>query len=647
MITELGLCFLIFSVIFSSALFFHQIFLININKYKNYALSFLPEKLSTLIFISTLFSFICLTYSFIISDFSLKITSDNSNSQLPIIYKITGVWGNHEGSILLWLLVMTFFGYLFSKNNVKNKDLKNDILCIQGILCLLIGIFILLTSNPFTRIFPPSVEGRDLNPLLQDPGLAIHPPFLYLGYVGFSIVYSIAIGILLKKKISKEFIIIMKPWVYFSWVFLTCGIGLGSWWAYYELGWGGFWFWDPVENASLLPWLTGTALLHSIIVSEKTGKLVSWTLLLAIITFSLSLLGTFLVRSGVLVSVHAFANDPTRGVFILFLLTIIVGFGVHAFLRNFSSFTNTEFIEPISKEGSISLNNIFMLTIAGTIFFGTIYPLISDLFFDKKISVGAPFFNSVLIPFMFPLVFGMIIGPFLKWKKDDLAKIFKKLKVLLLIIFISTLVFWYYQYGGPIISIVFITLSIWLGVSSLFEILDQLKKNYFLKKKLLALPSNLLSQTFAHFGIALLILGATGASVLKKEKIQFQQIGEKINIDKFTVEFMGVETKKIANYKSVFSSFNLYKNDRFIKTLHPEKRFYNAGNQVTTEAAIHSTLLGDIYIAIGDKNQNTKDLQSWTTRIWFNPFVIWIWTGILFMALGGCIALIKNFKGKR
>lgn len=646
MIAELGLIFLIFSMVFS---FFQILQPVGKNFFNSKIIDELSVyiKLANTTFFVTLFSFLCLTYSFIVSDFSLLITTQNSNSELPLLYKITGVWGNHEGSILLWLLVMTFFNFLLAKSNIEDSELKKTILIVQGSLCFLISLFIILTSNPFDRVFPPEIEGRDLNPLLQDPGLAIHPPFLYLGYVGFSIVYSMAIGALIKRRITKEFISLMKPWIYLSWTFLTCGIGLGSWWAYYELGWGGFWFWDPVENASLLPWLTGTALLHSVIVAERKGSLLSWTLLLAIITFSLSLLGTFLVRSGVLVSVHAFANDPGRGIFILLLLTAICGFGIYIFIKNSKSFSKDEFIEPISREGAISLNNIFMVTIASTILIGTLYPLISDVLFGKKISVGAPFFNSIILPFIFPLVIGMIFGPFLRWGKDDFFQLIKRLKVFLYTIFIISLCYWYFQHKGPVLAIISFTFSIWLIVGSLFELFSHARIKYKNNSmKFWRIPKKVLSQSIAHLGVAFLIIGATGGSILKKEKIQFQTIGEKVSIGSYQLEFVGVQNKSIDNYESDYASFKLYKNNKFIKYIHPEKRHYNFGKQVTTEAAIHSTLLGDIYVAIGDKSVNFKESSSWTTRIWYNPFVLWIWFGVLFMATGGLISLLGSREPK-
>ena len=466
MIAELGIFFLILTLVFSSFGFTQAIFLSGNKR----IFLFSQEKLSTLNFLFTLLSFFCLTYSFITSDFSLTVVTSNSNTQLPLIYKITGVWGNHEGSILLWLLVMTFFGFLFSIQKISNQNLKTKTLNIQNTLIFLISLFIILTSNPFQRNFPPEIEGADLNPLLQDPGLIIHPPLLYLGYVGFSIVYSISLAVLLFKIKNDDFVKVLKPWVFASWTFLTLGIGLGSWWAYYELGWGGFWFWDPVENASLLPWLTASALLHTIVISGKKKLFLKWTLLLSIITFTLSLLGTFLVRSGVLISVHAFANDPSRGFYILLLLLLVTGAGLFFYIRSgeFSSKNNS--INLISKEGVISLNNIFMLTLSFTILLGTVYPLFSGVLFNTKISVGAPFFNSILAPIIFPLVIGMIFSPFLKWGNDDLRNMIRRLKVLLITFFVVALFTWYLNYGGPILSIIFFIFSAWIITSSLFEL---------------------------------------------------------------------------------------------------------------------------------------------------------------------------------
>ena len=638
MIAEYGLVFLILSMLLSAFQFLLPLY--QSVAYPNGAkkITISVERNSELIFYTTLVSYSCLVYCFVVSDFSLQITSQNSNSQLPLLYKVTGVWGNHEGSILLWLLVMTFFGFLFSKHNFKNSFLKTNTLIVHALLCFLISSFIFFTSNPFERIFPPSIEGKDLNPLLQDPGLAIHPPILYIGYVGCSVVYSLAIAFLFSKDSSKEFIKILKPWVFLSWSFLTLGIGLGSWWAYYELGWGGFWFWDPVENASLLPWLTSTALLHTIIVSERKKKLLSWSISLSIITFCLSLLGTFLVRSGVLTSVHAFANDPSRGVFILCLLVFISGAGGILLYKNLHKYSDQNNVHLLSREGAISLNNIFMLTITGTVLLGTIYPLFTDAFFEKKISVGAPFFNATISPLVIPMVLGMILGPLMKWGRDDLKQIFFRLKPVIFINFLLMLLVWYFTYRGPVVAVIFIALAIWLATSSLFEIYQLVLIN-LKKKKSFNIPLKTVSQALAHFGIAILIIGATGTSILKKEHIQFQEVGEVISTSGYEVKFMGVSKEIGTNYKSDFAKFELYKNGELVSVLNPEKRIYNFGKQVTTEAAIFSTLLGDIYISIGDNNSGL-----WTTRIWFNPYTIWIWLGVLFMFIGGLISLKRSFK---
>ena len=637
MIAEFGIFFLILTLLFSSLGFLSPLL-----SWANKKFVYISqEQISVLNFFFTLLSFLCLTYSFISSDFSLLVVSSNSNTELPFIYKITGVWGNHEGSILLWLLVMTFFGFLFSLQRTKEKNIKKNSLCIQNTLIFLICLFVIFTSNPFDRIFPPEIEGSDLNPLLQDPGLIIHPPLLYLGYVGFSIVYSISLAVLIFNFKSETFVKVLKPWVFASWTFLTLGIGLGSWWAYYELGWGGFWFWDPVENASLLPWLTASALLHTIIISGKKKLLLKWTLLLSVITFTLSLLGTFLVRSGVLISVHAFANDPSRGVFILLLLLAVCSVGLFFYVKRGTYFKQRKSINVISKEGAISLNNVFMLTLSFTILLGTIYPLISSVFFNTKISVGAPFFNSILAPITIPLVLGMIFGPFLKWGTDDVFNLLNRLKVLLISFLVISMIIWYLNYQGPIISILFFILSSWLITSSLFELSKffVFRPSFQIKK----IPLKNISQLIAHIGIGLLIIGATGTSILKEEKIQFQDLNQKISISNFDVKFEGIKNVEGPNYLSQVGVFSIYKDKNYIKTLYPERRFYNSREQVTTEAAIHSTFTGDLYIAIGEKNTESNTL-SWTTRIWFNPFTLWIWIGVLFLGIGGLISLTKSLR---
>ena len=637
MIAEFGIFFLILTLLFSSLGFLSPLL-----SWANKKFVYISqEQISVLNFFFTLLSFLCLTYAFISSDFSLLVVSSNSNTELPFIYKITGVWGNHEGSILLWLLVMTFFGFLFSLQRTKEKNIKKNSLCIQNTLIFLICLFVIFTSNPFDRIFPPEIEGSDLNPLLQDPGLIIHPPLLYLGYVGFSIVYSISLAVLIFNFKSETFVKVLKPWVFASWTFLTLGIGLGSWWAYYELGWGGFWFWDPVENASLLPWLTASALLHTIIISGKKKLLLKWTLLLSVITFTLSLLGTFLVRSGVLISVHAFANDPSRGVFILLLLLAVCSVGLFFYVKRGTYFKQRKSINVISKEGAISLNNVFMLTLSFTILLGTIYPLISSVFFNTKISVGAPFFNSILAPITIPLVLGMIFGPFLKWGTDDVFNLLSRLKVLLISFLVISMIIWYLNYQGPIISILFFILSSWLITSSLFELSKffVFRPSFQIKK----IPLKNISQLIAHIGIGLLIIGATGTSILKKEKIQFQDLNQKISISNFDVKFEGIKNVEGPNYLSQVGVFSIYKDKNYIKTLYPERRFYNSREQVTTEAAIHSTFTGDLYIAIGEKNTESNTF-SWTTRIWFNPFTLWIWIGVLFLGIGGLISLTKSLR---
>ena len=631
MISELGIVFLFLALILTSLSFIK----LNLSFFNINFSSLCNLKITNIVFLLIFSSFIILTYSFTNSDFSLDIVVNNSNSQLPFIYKITGVWGNHEGSILLWLLVMTFFGLIFSKIRNINNEFKELVLTIQNSLIFLVSLFIVFTSNPFQKSFPPKIEGVDLNPLLQDPGLAIHPPFLYLGYVGFSIVYSISLA-LISNKSNFKFIGILKPWVFISWTFLTIGIGLGSWWAYYELGWGGFLFWDPVENASLLPWLTASTLLHTILLADKNSLFFKWTIFLAIFTFILSLLGTFLVRSGVLVSVHAFANDPSRGLFILFLLLIITLFGFTKFLKILDNKNHKE-INFLSREGVISLNSIFMLSLTFTILIGTIYPIFSSVILDKKISVGAPFFNSILSPMMIPLTFGMIVGPFIKWGRDDLKFLINRIKYVILLILISSLIIWYFNFGGPILSIIFFILGGSLIASSTYELTLFL----FSVKRKVKLSKKILSQILAHLGIGILIIGVTGSSILKEEKIQFQSVGEDIMIKEFNIKFLGVKSVEGENYISQMGFFDVSKNGKVINRMTPEKRFYNSGKQMTTEAAISSGIFGDLYIALGDKSENDPDEKKWTTRIWYNPFTLWIWMSVILLALAGLISFVR------
>ena len=634
MISELGIVFLFLALILSSFSFIK----LNLGFFNINFTSLCNIKITNIVFTLIFSSFIILTYSFLNSDFSLDVVVNNSNSQLPFIYKITGVWGNHEGSILLWLLVMAFFGFIFSKIRNINNEFKELVLTIQNSLIFLVSLFIVFTSNPFQKSFPPKIEGVDLNPLLQDPGLAIHPPFLYLGYVGFSIVYSISVA-LISDKSNFKFIEILKPWVFISWTFLTIGIGLGSWWAYYELGWGGFWFWDPVENASLLPWLTASTLLHTILLANKNSLFFKWTIFLAIFTFILSLLGTFLVRSGVLVSVHAFANDPSRGLFILFLLLIITLFGFIKFLKILDNKNHKE-VNFLSREGVISLNSIFMLSLTFTILIGTIYPIFSNVILDKKISVGAPFFNSILSPMMIPLTIGMIVGPFIKWGRDDIRFLIDRIRYVIILILISSLIIWYLNFGGPILSIIFFILGGSLIASSTYE----LSLFLFSFKRKVKLSKKILSQILAHLGIGILIIGVTGSSILKEEKIQFQSIGEEIMIKEFNVKFLGVKSVEGENYISQMGLFDISKGGSIIKRMTPEKRFYNSGKQMTTEAAISSGIFGDLYIALGDRSENDPDEKKWTTRIWYNPFTLWIWMSVILLALAGLISFVRFSK---
>lgn len=642
MLSNLGFYSLVFGLITSFVIIFKATTLIKNNE-NNFIININYLLFFQLFFV--LLSFVFLLCSFILSDFSNITVYNYSHTTKPLFYKISGLWGNHEGSLLLWLLVLTSIIFIFVCDT-KNFDSKYKLYTILFHEIIVIGffLFILFTSNPFEIIFPIPNEGLGLNPILQDPALAIHPPVLYLGYVGTSIIFSASLSAIINKNVTQPWAKHIKKWTFISWIFLTLGIMLGSIWAYYELGWGGFWFWDPVENASLLPWLTGTALLHSIIVAEKNKKLITWSIVLSIVTFCLSLLGTFLVRSGVLTSVHAFANDPQRGLFILILLVVIVGLGLFLYWKYSGKLTENKSIKLVSREGAISLNNIFMLTIAGTVLLGTIYPLFTEAFLNKKISVGAPFFNKTIVPFVLPMVLGMVVGPFLKWGRDDLLRIFSRLRTLFITMILISTVFCVIADSAPFVANLFILLGFCLAVASIFQLLEVCYINYKNgKKQIFRIPLKNVSQGIAHLGLGLFIIGATGTSILKKENIQFQHSGEAVNINDYKIVFEGVEDRTGPNFISSYATFTIFKNNELKFVLNPEKRQYNMNKQVTTEAAIYSTFLGDVYIAIGE--QVIKDgKEYWTTRIWFNSYTIWIWIGIILMFFGGVISILKFLK---
>ena len=591
-------------------------------KYNNFAVN-------TLLLFS-LISFFSLMYGYVISDFSLTNVYLNSHSTKPLIYKISGVWGNHEGSMLLWILVLTIFNYFIFKLYKKaNLNFVSKTLETQALIMLGFILFTILTSNPFDKMATLHKDGLGFNPILQDPALAIHPPLLYIGYVGFSSIFSISISTLSLHNTEKiPWHNYMKPFVISAWTFLTAGIAFGSIWAYYELGWGGWWFWDPVENASFMPWLLGTALLHSLITVEKKKSLRSWVLLLSILTFILSILGTFLVRSGILTSVHTFALDPSRGIYILALVAILGGYSLILFSIKSKNFFENNYFSFLSKESAILINNIIIVVVCASIFLGTIYPLAIEALTNNKISVGEPYFNSAVVPIMFPAIIIMGIGPILSWTKEDGAKILKKiLPTLSLTLFITLLFLLFYQ-SYSLIGIIGILLAFWIIINNLTLLVKKIKNHS-------------MGMLIAHLGVGFIILGITSSSVWQEEKIARMQINDILIIKKYNILLKEVKEISGPNYVAIVGKFIIYdKKKNLITKLEPENRYYPITNNFTTEASIHTNLLRDLYIVLGEGNSN----EGWIVRIYNNPLVAWIWIGALFIFLGGIISFKINLK---
>jgi cytochrome c-type biogenesis protein CcmF len=620
MTTYLGNFLLSLSLFFAISQFFSS---------KKNKLKFITITVNGLL-ISSLLSFGLLMYSHIISDFSILNVFQNSHTTKPLLYKISGVWGNHEGSMLLWILVLTIFNYfIFKLYNKNNSIFIAKTLEIQAFITTGFILFTVLTSNPFQRMIPVQDNGLGFNPILQDPALAIHPPLLYIGYVGFSAAFSISVATLTLSYDEKiPWHNYMRPFVLAAWTFLTIGIALGAVWAYYELGWGGWWFWDPVENASFMPWLLGTALLHSLIIVEKRKSLRAWVLLLSILVFLLSVIGTFLVRSGILTSVHTFALDPSRGIYILAFTALLGGYSLILFGKKSKKYFDTNYFSFFSKEGSILINNILITIVCATVFLGTIYPLLIETFTNNKISVGEPYFNSTAVPIMLPAILVMGVGPLLAWNREKKSKIFKKiLPSFLLTGIMSALVFSIYQ-SYNLIGIAGITLAFWI-ISNNIIILFKQKKNY----------SN--GMLVAHLGIGLLILGITGSSIWQEEKITRLKINSSAQINKYNIIFKEINEVKGANYVALKGNFTVYDEKKNIITkLEPENRYYPITNNFTTEASIHTNLSRDLYIVLGDGNP----IEGWVVKIYYNPLVIWIWIGSLIIFIGGIISISNNLK---
>ncbi|MEI7795039.1 MAG: heme lyase CcmF/NrfE family subunit [Methylococcaceae bacterium] len=581
-----------------------------------------------------------LTTAFIQHDFSVLYVASNSNTHLPFMYLIAGVWGSHEGSLLLWALILSLWTAavaMFSKS--LPTELVARVLSIMGAVAVGFLLFIIFTSNPFERLFPAPLEGRDLNPLLQDPGMAIHPPMLYMGYVGFSVAFAFAIAALMNGKLDAAWVRWTRPWTTTAWLFLTCGIVLGSWWAYYELGWGGWWFWDPVENASFMPWLVGTALIHSLAATEKRGMFKSWTILLSVFAFSLSLLGTFLVRSGVLTSVHAFASDPTRGVFILVFLGVVVGGSLLLFAIQAPKIQSEGHFELVSRDALLLVNNILLVATTATILLGTLYPLVIDALGLGKISVGPPYFNGVFIPLTAPLAVFVGVGVLSKWRQDSVTRLWQlvmlPLESSLLIGFLLAFLPHHFTWA----AFIGLTLASWTTIGAGFGIYDRLRHKTNKWEALKQQPLSIWAMTTAHLGIAVFIVGVTLVSTYSEEKDIRLAPNESLHLAGYDFLFHGVKPTEGANYDANQGHFTVTKNQELVAELYPQKRIYRASGMPMTEAGIDASITRDLFVALGEPLG--KD-GAWALRIYYKPFVRWIWMGGLFMAFGGLLAVMDK-----
>jgi cytochrome c-type biogenesis protein CcmF len=585
-------------------------------------------------------SFLALVTLHVVSDFSVLNVFQNSHSLKPMIYKITGVWGNHEGSMLLWVTILALFGGLVAAfgNNLP-LSLRAHVLAVQAWVATAFYLFILLTSNPFMRIANPPLEGRDLNPVLQDIGLAVHPPMLYLGYVGFSISFSFAVAALIEGRIDAAWARWVRPWTLMAWIFLTLGIAMGSYWAYYELGWGGWWFWDPVENASLMPWLAGTALLHSSVVMEKRNALRVWTILLAILTFSLSLLGTFLVRSGVLTSVHAFATDPTRGVFILLILCTFIGGSLSLYVWRASALKQGGLFAPISREGALVLNNLFLTTACATVFVGTLYPLALEVLTGNRISVGAPFFNLTFAPLFVPLLIAVPFGPLLAWKRGDLAGASQRLMAAGIGSVIAVAVLWAWTRGGSTFAPLAIGLAVFVILGALSDLAERI--NLFRAslpvsfRRAKGLPRSAWGTVFAHAGLGVALIGIVCETTWNTEFIASMKPNDVAQVGGYSLTFDGTSQRQQSNYREQTARFTVSKGGQPIAVMTPSKRNFTTRAASTTEAALLTRGVSQLYISLGD----TAADGSIAVRIYHKPMVLLIWFGPVLMAFGGVLSL--------
>ncbi|WP_377188018.1 heme lyase CcmF/NrfE family subunit [Ruegeria meonggei] len=581
------------------------------------------------------FSFWVLVWAFVTSDFSLRIVVENSHSAKPMLYKISGTWGNHEGSMLLWVLIVSLFGAMAAVfGGGLPPTLKARVLAVQSAIAVAFFAFILFTSNPFDRLIVAPFDGRDLNPLLQDPGLAFHPPFLYLGYVGLSMAFSFAVAALIEGRVDAAWGRWVRPWTLAAWIFLTIGIALGSWWAYYELGWGGFWFWDPVENASFMPWLLAAALLHSAIVVEKREALKSWTILLAIIAFGFSLIGTFIVRSGLLTSVHAFANDPERGVFILFILVIFIGGALTLFAARAQAMEAKGVFGMVSRESALVLNNVLLAVSCFVVFFGTMWPMVAEMAFDRKLSVGAPFFNAAFTPFMIALGIAMPVGAMLPWKRGKIGKAAFSLRYAFVLAVALALLVWVMQTERSALGPIGLFLGAWITFGAIVDLWSRTgRKGSF--HRLFRLPGADWGKAVAHTGMGVTMFAIAGLTAWEVEDIRVAQPGQPFEVGQFTLTLEDVRNVEGPNYFSTTADVLVQQDGRTIGTLHPEKRDYPVARMPTTEAAIDYRFLRDLYVVIGDQQAD----GGWVMRTYIKPLANWIWGGCILMALGGLLSL--------
>ena len=589
------------------------------------------------------FSFACLMTAFVQNDFSVLYVAHHSNSLLPLPYRMAAVWGGHEGSLLLWVVMLVLWALAVAIFSRQLPDVMvARVLGVLGLVTAGFLLFILITSNPFERLLPGAEEGRDLNPLLQDPGLIFHPPMLYMGYVGFSVAYAFAVTALISGQLDAAWARWSRPWTTAAWVFLTLGIALGSWWAYYELGWGGWWFWDPVENASFMPWLVGTALVHSLAVTEKRGSFKNWTVLLAISAFSLSLLGTFLVRSGVLTSVHAFATDPGRGIFILAFLVAVIGSSLALFAWRAPKVGLGGRFDLVSRESLLLTNNVLLVVACGTVLLGTLYPLLIDALGLGKLSVGPPYFDAVFAPLMIPALFLIGVAPFARWKQASVAELARTLRwAFVAAAVVGVVTPFLFGEWKPLVALS-VLLAAWIVLSSLLNIVERVQSTragQSVPGTLVRQPRSFFGMHLAHVGVAAFVVGVAMVNGYQVEKDVKMDVGDTVEVGGYTFRFDGVREENGPNYTALVGDIALMKNGETLRKMHPEKRQYISSAMPMTEAAIDAGLTRDVYVSLGEAIDKDRPDAAWAVRVYYKPFVDWIWGGCVLMALGGLLAM--------